>query len=43
MSMARLQQLFREKISAELTAKFGYTSPMQVASHHQDHPEHGCI
>ena len=28
--MARLQQLFREKISAELTAKFGYTSPMQV-------------
>jgi large subunit ribosomal protein L5 len=30
MSMARLQQLFREKIAAELTAKFGYTSPMQV-------------
>ena len=28
--MARLQQLFREKIAAELTAKFGYTSPMQV-------------
>ncbi len=28
--MARLQQLFREKISAELTAKFGYKSPMQV-------------
>jgi large subunit ribosomal protein L5 len=30
MSMARLQQLFREKIAAELTTKFGYTSPMQV-------------
>ena len=30
MTMARLQQLFREKIAAELTAKFGYTSPMQV-------------
>ncbi|WP_295521429.1 50S ribosomal protein L5 [Limnohabitans sp. Rim8] len=28
--MARLQQLFREKIAAELTTKFGYTSPMQV-------------
>ena len=28
--MARLQQLFREKIAADLTAKFGYTSPMQV-------------
>jgi large subunit ribosomal protein L5 len=30
MTMARLQQIFREKIAAELTAKFGYTSPMQV-------------
>jgi large subunit ribosomal protein L5 len=30
MSMARLQKLFREKIAADLTAKFGYTSPMQV-------------
>jgi large subunit ribosomal protein L5 len=30
MTMARLQQLFREKIAADLTAKFGYTSPMQV-------------
>jgi len=30
MSMARLQQLFREKISADLTAKFGYKSVMQV-------------
>jgi large subunit ribosomal protein L5 len=30
MSMARLQQLFREKIAAELTAKFGYKSAMQV-------------
>ena len=30
MSMARLQQIFREKIAAELTAKFGYKSPMQV-------------
>jgi large subunit ribosomal protein L5 len=28
--MARLQQLFREKIAAELTAKFGYKSAMQV-------------
>lgn len=28
--MARLQQLFREKISVDLTAKFGYKSPMQV-------------
>ncbi|WP_299512124.1 50S ribosomal protein L5 [uncultured Limnohabitans sp.] len=28
--MARLQQIFREKIAADLTAKFGYTSPMQV-------------
>jgi large subunit ribosomal protein L5 len=30
MSMARLQKLFREKIAADLTAKFGYKSPMQV-------------
>jgi large subunit ribosomal protein L5 len=30
MSMARLQQLFREKIAADLIAKFGYKSPMQV-------------
>jgi large subunit ribosomal protein L5 len=30
MSMARLQQIFREKIAPELTAKFGYKSPMQV-------------
>ena len=28
--MARLQQIFREKIAADLTAKFGYKSPMQV-------------
>jgi len=28
--MARLQQLFREKIAADLIAKFGYKSPMQV-------------
>ena len=28
--MARLQQLFREKIAADLTAKFGYKSVMQV-------------
>ncbi len=28
--MARLQKLFREKIAADLTAKFGYKSPMQV-------------
>jgi large subunit ribosomal protein L5 len=30
MSMARLQQIFREKIAADLIAKFGYKSPMQV-------------
>jgi large subunit ribosomal protein L5 len=30
MSMARLQQIFREKIAPDLTAKFGYKSPMQV-------------
>jgi len=30
MSMARLQKLFREKIAADLSAKFGYKSPMQV-------------
>eukprot|EP01031_Cornospumella_fuschlensis_P012350 gene12350-15090_t len=29
-TMARLQQHYREKVAAELTAKFGYTSPMQV-------------
>ncbi|WP_396440152.1 50S ribosomal protein L5 [Limnohabitans sp.] len=28
--MARLQQIFREKIAADLIAKFGYKSPMQV-------------
>jgi len=28
--MARLQQIYREKLAPELTAKFGYTSPMQV-------------
>jgi large subunit ribosomal protein L5 len=27
---ARLQQHFREKVAPELTAKFGYKSPMQV-------------
>jgi large subunit ribosomal protein L5 len=30
MSMARLQQQYREKVAAALTEKFGYTSPMQV-------------
>ena len=30
MSMARLQQLYREKIAPELAQKFGYKSPMQV-------------
>ncbi len=30
MSMARFQQLYREKIVSELMAKFGYTSVMQV-------------
>ena len=28
--MARLQQYYREKVVAELTAKFGYKSPMEV-------------
>ena len=28
--MARLQQIYREKIAPELMAKFGYKSPMQV-------------
>ena len=28
--MARLQQQYREKIAKDLTAKFGYKSPMQV-------------
>ena len=28
--MSRLQQHYREKIAPELTAKFGYKSPMQV-------------
>ena len=28
--MARLQQIYREKIAPELTAKFGYKSPMEV-------------
>jgi large subunit ribosomal protein L5 len=28
--MARLQQIYREKLAPELTAKFGYTSSMQV-------------
>jgi len=28
--MARLQQIFREKLAPELMAKFGYASPMQV-------------
>ena len=28
--MARLQKLYREKIAAELTEKFGYTSAMEV-------------
>jgi large subunit ribosomal protein L5 len=28
--MARLQQIYREKLAPELVAKFGYKSPMQV-------------
>ena len=28
--MSRLQQIYREKVAPELTAKFGYKSPMQV-------------
>jgi len=30
MNMARLQQIYREKLAPELMAKFGYKSPMQV-------------
>ena len=30
MTMARLQQHYREKVVPELTTKFGYKSPMQV-------------
>ena len=30
MNMARLQQLYREKLAPELVAKFGYKSPMEV-------------
>ena len=30
MTMARLQQHYREKVAPELMAKFGYKSPMQV-------------
>jgi large subunit ribosomal protein L5 len=30
MNMARLQQHYREKLVPELTAKFGYKTPMQV-------------
>jgi len=39
--MARLQQIYREKIAKDLAEKFGYKSPMQVP-HHQDHAQHGC-
>ncbi len=28
--MARLQQIYREKLASELVAKFGYTTPMQI-------------
>ena len=30
MTMARLQQHYREKVAPELMAKFGYKSPMEV-------------
>jgi large subunit ribosomal protein L5 len=30
MNMARLQEIYREKLAPELIAKFGYKSPMQV-------------
>jgi len=30
MNMARLQQHYRDKVVADLTAKFGYKSPMEV-------------
>jgi large subunit ribosomal protein L5 len=30
MKMARLQEIYREKLAPELMAKFGYKSPMQV-------------
>ena len=28
--MARLQDIYRDKVAPELTKQFGYTSPMQV-------------
>ena len=28
--MARFQQIYRDKVAPELTAKFGYKSPMEV-------------
>jgi len=42
MNMARLQQHYREKVAPELTAKFGYTSPMQVPRLTKITSEHGC-
>ena len=30
MNMARLQQIYREKLAPEVIAKFGYKSPMEV-------------
>ncbi len=30
MSMARFQEIYRDKVAPELTQKFGYKSPMQV-------------
>jgi large subunit ribosomal protein L5 len=30
MTMARFQDIYRDKVAPELTKKFGYTSPMQV-------------
>jgi len=30
MTMARLQQHYRDKVAPEMMAKFGYKSPMQV-------------
>jgi large subunit ribosomal protein L5 len=30
MTMARFQEIYRDKVAPELIKKFGYTSPMQV-------------
>jgi large subunit ribosomal protein L5 len=37
MSMARLQQYYREKIVPDLIEKFGYKSPMQAPRLQRSH------